>query len=87
MVSNISRILQKEIAKNRKEGLQEGILEGRQEGILEGRQEGLQEGLDLARRTIARKMIQDGMMETKVADMTGLSVDEIHVIALELRQS
>jgi len=52
----------------RAEGLEEGI----QKGLERGRQEALQEKLDVARRILAK-----GLSVEDVADMTGLSVEEV----------
>ena len=49
--------------------LAEGRAEGRAEGIAEGRAEGFME--------VAKKMLAKGMSAEVVADMTGLSLDEV----------
>ena len=51
------------------EGRAEGIAEGRVEGRAEGRAEGFME--------VAKKMLDKGMSAEVVADMTGLSLDEV----------
>ena len=56
-------------AEGRAEGRAEGIAEGRAEGIAEGRAEGFME--------VAKKMLDKGMSAEVVADMTGLSLDEV----------
>ena len=55
------------------EGRAEGIAEGRAEGIAEGRVEGRAEGF----MEVAKKMLDKGMSAEVVADMTGLSLDEV----------
>ena len=47
--------------------------EGRAEGIAEGRAEGRAEGF----MEVAKKMLDKGMSAEVVADMTGLSLDEV----------
>jgi predicted transposase/invertase (TIGR01784 family) len=56
-----------------RKGRQEGLMEGREEGLMEGRQEGLMEG----REKIARNLKALGIPVEKIAQATGLSVDEI----------
>ena len=51
----------------------EGRAEGRAEGIAEGRAEGRAEGF----MEVAKKMLDKGMSAEAVADMTGLSLDEV----------
>ena len=51
----------------------EGRAEGRAEGIAEGRVEGRAEGF----MEVAKKMLDKGMSAEVVADMTGLSLDEV----------
>ena len=70
MVSNISRILQKEIAKNRREAREEGRELGRRE----------------AQVSFAKQLLQAGMEEGKIVEMTGLSIEEVHTIASNLLQ-
>lgn len=61
----------------REEGRQEGILEGRQEGRQEGIQEGRQEGMQQERLSNARKMKDKGLDDATIADITGLTLEEI----------
>ena len=44
------------------------------------REEGREEGREEARAEVARKMLQAGMDEKVVADLTGLSIDSIRVL-------
>ena len=64
-----------------KEGRAEGIKEGRAEGIKEGRAEGLAEGLaegiEKTKRENARRMKAKGFASADIAEITGLSVEEI----------
>lgn len=52
-------------------------LEGRLEGRLEGKIEGKLEGIEQERLSNARKMKNKGLDSTMIADITGLSLDEI----------
>jgi len=57
----------------RQEGLDEGITKGRAEGLVEGVTKGRAEG----QRQTARKMLAKGYSITDVAELTGLSFDEL----------
>ncbi len=59
------------------EGRLEGRLEGKIEGRLEGKIEGRLEGIEQERLSNARKMKDKGLDSTMIADITGLSLDEI----------
>ena len=59
------------------EGRMEGRMEGRQEGREEGRQEGLEEGAEKERLSNARKMKNKGLDYATIADITGLTSEEI----------
>ncbi len=79
----------------KKEGLEEGLSEGRsaglEEGLEKGREEGLTEGLDQGRtegRTaerlaLARRLLDRGETVEEVADLTGLSADQVANLAKE----
>ena len=47
----------------------------------EGRQEGRQEGQEEKAREIARNLLQKGMSSEEVTQITGLTVEEIHLLA------
>ena len=64
-------------AKGRAEGLAEGEAKGRAEGRAEGEAKGRAEGLVEASFAIADKMLANGMPIDAVAEMTGLSVEEL----------
>ena len=63
------------------EGRAEGLEKGREEGLEKGREEGLEKGLEKGREeaiiTNARKMKELGMTTDIIAQVTGLSADEI----------
>ena len=44
------------------------------------REEGREEGREEARAEVARKMLQAGMNEKVVAELTGLSIDSIYAL-------
>ncbi len=57
--------------------LRERVAEGRAEGLAEGEAKGRAEGRAEANRETARKMLAKGMGIDDIADMTGLTPDEI----------
>ena len=65
----------------RMDGLMEGRMEGRKEGRMEGRMEGLMEGLMEGQRSEkmenARKMKTYGLALDMIAEITGLSIEEV----------
>ena len=62
------------------DGKEEGLAEGRQEGLAEGRQEGLAEGQEMERRRSAAQYKKLGVAPEIIAEVTGLSPDEIQAI-------
>ena len=64
-----------------KQGLSQGLAEGRAEGLSQGRAEGRAqgpaEGMKAAIRENASKMKQKGIPDDVIADVTGLSIEEI----------
>jgi predicted transposase/invertase (TIGR01784 family) len=52
--------------------------EGHNEGLAEGLEKGRAEGI----RTVARKMKQNGLSDADIAQMTGLSNEEVADISL-----
>jgi predicted transposase/invertase (TIGR01784 family) len=58
------------------EGIEEGIVIGEERGLKVGEERGLKKGL----LQIAKKMQQAGMNNAEIAEMTGLSIDEIESI-------
>ena len=59
------------------EGLAEGRMEGHLEGLAEGRAEGLEEGLLKGKLQSAQKMKEKGFPITDIAEITGLSTEEL----------
>ena len=69
--------IQKGIQKGKKEGIMEGLQKGKKEGIMEG----LQKGEHIKAIQTARKMLARKMDVSLIADVTGLSFDEITKLA------
>ena len=63
--------------KGLEEGRAKGMEEGRVKGLEEGRAQGLEEGAQDKAADIARKMKSKGMAVSEIAELTGLTVDEI----------
>lgn len=57
--------------------LKEAIEEGLAEGIAKGRAEGRAEGINETRLEIAKRMLNKGMPEEEVADLTALTLEEL----------
>ena len=55
--------------------------EMRKNSLAEGRTEGLAEGIAQAKADNARKMLEKGMDKALIADITGLSPEEIGALA------
>ena len=72
------------LAEGRKEGLakgrKEGLAEGRKEGLAKGRKEGLAEGQKEAKFRIARSMKEKGFQAKDIAEITGLTPDEVDTL-------
>ena len=68
------------MGKRVEEGMAEGRAKGLAEGRAEGRAEGLKEGLEKkaeAIREIARNLVSKGMPLKEIAEVTGLSHEEL----------
>ena len=61
----------------RMDGLMEGRMEGRKEGLMEGRMEGRMEGQRSEKMENARKMKIYGLALDMIAEITGLSIEEV----------
>lgn len=57
-----------------------GLAKGRQEGREEGLQEGRQEGREEERKVLVRKLVQRGMRVEEIAEMMGMSRDDIEIL-------
>jgi predicted transposase/invertase (TIGR01784 family) len=58
--------------------------EWKAEGLEEGRQEGRQEGQQLALRSVAVSLLQEGVEATIIAKTTGLSIAAVEQLRQEL---
>ena len=65
-------------------GKEEGMEKGRAEGKEEGRAEGIEEGMSQRSLEIARKMLEKGLDEASIMDMTGLTAEEIKLLKAEM---
>ena len=74
------RRLNSELKTARRIGYEEGVAEGEARGRAEGELRGRTEGRAEERTAIAVKLLASGMSEEMVAEMTGLSLDEVHKI-------
>ena len=63
---------------------QKGKEEGIAEGMEKGRAEGVEKGMSQRSLEIARKMLAKGLDDTTIMEMTGLSLDEIRLLTLNL---
>jgi predicted transposase/invertase (TIGR01784 family) len=59
-------------------GREEGREEGRKEGRAEGREEGRKEGRAEEKLTVARQMKELGLSQEMIAQVTGLTTEEIN---------
>ena len=65
------------MAEGRAEGMAEGMAEGRAEGMAEGVAKGMEKGIAEAKAEDAKKMIAKGCDNAFIAEITGLSVEQI----------
>ena len=61
-------------------GFIEGEFKGREKGLAEGRQEGLEEGQEKGIRLTASNMLRAGLPLETIAQVTGLSLEEIQLL-------
>ena len=60
-----------------KKGMEKGMEKGRKEGMEKGRKEGMEKGRKEEKLKIARKLHAKGMSKDEIAEMTGLSMNEV----------
>ena len=65
-------------------GMEEGMEKGMEKGRAEGIAEGIEEGMSQRSLEIARKMLEKGMDEASIMDMTGLTAEEIKLLKAEM---
>ena len=63
---------------------EEFLEEGKTIGLQEGKAAGLKEGLAEGRADIARNMIRESFPPERIAQLTGLSQDDVRRIAAEM---
>ena len=61
----------------RDEGLEEGRQQGRQQGLKKGLEQGIEQGTKRATLLIAKEMKKKGIADKTIAELTGLSLEEI----------
>ena len=66
-----------DIAVQRKEAFNDGILQGRNEGIAIGEERGISLGITQAKLETAKVLKSAGVSINLIADSTGLSIEEI----------
>ena len=70
----------KGLAQGMAEGLAQGMAKGLAQGMAEGLEQGKKEGGKQQSLFIARKMKTKGMPEVDIAEMTGLTIEEIRTL-------
>jgi predicted transposase YdaD len=73
-------VLETKVIEGREQGREEGLKQGREEGLKQGREEGREEGRISANLENARKMKAKGFSVGDIAEITGLTVEEIREI-------
>jgi predicted transposase/invertase (TIGR01784 family) len=63
--------------KGMQKGMEKGMQKGMEEGMQKGMEEGMQKGMEKKSFEIAKRMKQSGMSDDVIAEMTGLSIDNI----------
>ena len=66
------------MAKGMAKGFAQGIEQGIEQGMKQGIEQGIEQGKKSERLQNARKMIEKGIPPTDIADITGLSLEEIN---------
>jgi cobalamin-dependent methionine synthase I len=83
-VEEVKGMLQTTFAKERERWYQEGVEEGIEKGIEKGREEGIEKGVEEGARRraveIARAMLARGIDPVLIAEVTGLSEDELNAL-------
>ena len=75
-------IMEGKLKQGFKQGFDEGFDEGKEQGMAQGMEQGMKQGMaqgiEQANRDIARKMKLKGIPDEAIADITGMSIDDIH---------
>ena len=69
-----------------KRGLQQGIQQGLQQGMQEGKRKGKREGIKETIRNIVNNMLQKGIEEDEIKELTGATKREIEQIKKQLNK-
>ena len=72
--------LEEGLEKGREEGLQQGLTQGREEGLQKGLEKGLEEGSRQKSLSIALALKQRGFELAQIAEITGLSPEEVSTL-------
>lgn len=64
----------------KEEGMAEGMEKGMEKGLAEGMEKGLAEGMEKAHYETARKMKAKGFDSKEIAELTGLTEQEIALL-------
>ena len=73
-------VLETKVIEGREQGREEGLKQGREEGLKQGREQGREQGRISANLENARKMKAKGFSVSDIAEITGLTVEEIREI-------
>lgn len=73
----IDEFIMYEAKYGREEGIERGIEEGIERGIEQGIEQGIEKGIEKNTRETAIKMIKNGLDLRLIADITGLSIEEL----------
>ena len=79
-------IFQEIMDRRKKQGFQEGLQQGVQQGIQQGIQQGVLKGMHKKAVETAGSLLNEGMPVGKVAEITGLSVNEVEEIRSKPRR-
>ena len=77
MAKGVERGMAEGLEKGRAEGIEKGRTEGIEKGRAQGKEEGLAEGMVKGKIEIAKTMLAKGMSVEMIAEITGLTAEEI----------
>ena len=80
MAKGLAQGMAEGLAQGMAKGLEQGIAKGLAQGMVEGLEQGKKEGGKQQSLFIARKMKTKGMPEVDIAEMTGLTIEEIRTL-------
>ncbi len=76
----LAKGLEEGLAKGLKEGLAKGLEQGLEQGLARGLEQGLEQGRSSEKMEIAKKMKAKGQASDFIADITGLTIEEIEAL-------